>query len=141
MVDQSYILVVDDDPDIRWALQLALSSNGFRVREARHADEALEVMGEEMPDCIVLDVMMRTEIEGFNLARELKSRPETSEVPIIILTSFLDKVRNEGPDKFIDIVGQEWPATWLFEKPVNNKKLIAKIKSAVQGNQKDFSGT
>jgi hypothetical protein len=45
------------------------------------------------------------------------------------LTSFLEKVRGEGPDKFQHILGEEWPAKWLFEKPVDSKKLVEKIKA------------
>jgi hypothetical protein len=45
-----------------------------------------------------------------------------------MLTSFLDKVREEGPGKFEYILGEQWPAHWLFEKPVDSKKLLAKIE-------------
>ena len=50
-----------------------------------------------------------------------------------MLTSFLEKVRAEGPDQFQHILGEEWPAKWLFQKPVDNKKLLEKIKGILGG--------
>jgi hypothetical protein len=44
------------------------------------------------------------------------------------LTSFLEKVRQDGPDQFQHILGEAWPAKWFFEKPVDTKKLLAKIE-------------
>jgi len=44
------------------------------------------------------------------------------------LTSYLEKVRAEGPDQFQHILGEDWLAKWLFEKPVDTKKLLAKLE-------------
>jgi hypothetical protein len=67
------------------------------------------------------------------LAYELKKKPGFKDLPIILLTSFLEKVRQEGPDKFQHITGEEWPARWMFEKPVDTKKLMAKIEGILAG--------
>ena len=128
MVTKGEILLVDDDPDIRDSLQIILENHGYTVRTATNSQQALAAVKVKMPDLMVLDVMMTTETEGFDLAFDLKKREGTENLPIILLTSFLDKVRQDGPEKFHYIMGEQWPAKWMFEKPVNAQKLLAKIE-------------
>ena len=130
---QGEILLVDDDPDLRESLQIILENHGYRVRTAVNGAEALDALKTGRPDLLILDVMMTTETEGFDLAYELKKTAGFEDLPIILLTSFLGKVQKEGPDKFRHIMEEEWPARWLFEKPVDTKKLIAKIEGILAG--------
>jgi two-component system phosphate regulon response regulator PhoB/two-component system alkaline phosphatase synthesis response regulator PhoP/two-component system response regulator VicR len=78
---------------------------------------------------MLLDVMMASDTEGFDLAFRLKEDPEFKDLPIIMLTAFLDKVRTEGAGPFEFIMGEPWPVEWLFEKPLDTKKLLAKIEA------------
>ncbi len=133
MAKKAEILLVDDDPDLRDSLQIILEKKGYSVRTAANGREALEALEVRRPDLMILDIMMTTETEGFDLAYDLKNKPGTNDLPIILLTSFLEKVREEGPDKFQYITGEAWPAKWLFEKPVDTKKLIAKIEGILAG--------
>ena len=127
MTKQYEILVVDDDRDIRDSLKIILEKGGYRVRLAVNGTEALEELRKQVPDLVILDVMMSTDTEGFDLAYELRNSPEYADMPIVLLTSFLEKVRDEGPDEFQHILGEEWPAKWLFEKPVDSGKLLKKL--------------
>ncbi len=127
------ILLVDDDRDLRDSLQVILKEHGFEVRTASNRYEALQAFEQRVPDLLILDVMMTTDTEGFDLAYELKKRPAFRDVPIILLTGFLEKVRSEGPDQFQHIMGRDWPAQWIFEKPVDTKRLIAKIEGILGG--------
>jgi len=133
MSTKGVILVVDDDRDIRDSLSIILEKNGYTVQKAANGREALETLREKMPDIMILDIMMATDTEGFDLAYELKSKPEFENLPIVILTSFLAKVRDEGPEKFQHILGEEWPTKWLFEKPVDPEKLLNKIAGILSG--------
>jgi NADH-quinone oxidoreductase subunit F len=133
MGSKGEILLVDDDPDFRDSLQIILENHGYTVRTASNGTEALEALKAKKPDLMILDVMMATETEGFDLAYDLKKRPGFKDLPIILLTSFLERVRREGPDKFQHITGEEWPARWMFEKPVDTKKLVAKIEGILAG--------
>ncbi|HMK76237.1 MAG TPA: FAD-dependent oxidoreductase [Thermodesulfobacteriota bacterium] len=133
MVTKGEILLVDDDPDFRDSLQIILENHGYTVRTASNGTEALEALKVKKPDLMILDVMMATETEGFDLAYDLKKRPGFKYLPIILLTSFLERVRREGPEKFQHITGEEWPARWMFEKPVDTKKLVAKIEGILAG--------
>jgi two-component system phosphate regulon response regulator PhoB/two-component system alkaline phosphatase synthesis response regulator PhoP/two-component system response regulator VicR len=129
MDKRALILVVDDDPDIRATSQIVLESNGYEVRTASNGREASDILNEIEPDLMLLDVMMASDTEGFDLAFRLKEDPKFRELPIIMLTSFLDKVRTEGPGQFEFILGEQWPVQWLFEKPLDTKKLLAKIEA------------
>ena len=129
MNERTEILVVDDDPDIVDSLRIILESNQYEVRTAANGREAMKALEDHMPDLMILDIMMATDTEGFDLAYKLREDAEFKGIPILILTSFLDKVRQEGPGKFEYILGEQWPAHWLFEKPVDSKKLLAKIEA------------
>ncbi|MEX1298598.1 MAG: response regulator [Desulfotignum sp.] len=132
MTKQPEILVVDDDKDIRDSLKIILEKNGYTVRLASNGKDALQKLSEQKPDLMILDVMMSTDTEGFDLAYALKNRPDFENLPVIIITSFMDKVRNEGPDQFQHIMGETWPVKWLFEKPIDSDRLIKKIAGVLQ---------
>jgi len=123
------ILVVDDDADIRDSLQLILERDGYAVRSAANGSQARDLLAEWQPDLVILDVMMDTDTEGFDVAHELRAGGTLAETPIILLTSFLEKVRETGPEQFQTILGEPWPARWLFEKPIDSAKLLAKIEA------------
>jgi len=133
METKAQILLVDDDPDIRDSLRIILEKNGYEVRTASNGREAMAQLKAEVPDLMLLDVMMTTDTEGFDLAYELRDTPEFKNLPIILLTGFLDKVREEGPDRFQKILGEDWPAHWLLEKPVDTKKLLGKMQTLLGG--------
>lgn len=132
MTKRNEILVVDDDMDIRDSLKIILEKNGYEVRLARNGAEALKELKDQVPDLMILDVMMSTDTEGFDLAYELKNSQEYENLPIILLTSFLEKVREEGPDQFQHILGEEWPAKWLFEKPIDSERLLKKLEGILK---------
>ena len=127
------ILLVDDDRDIRDSIRIILEKNGYTVTTAANGREAVSALEKKKPDLMILDIMMSTDTEGFDLAYELKNQPKFQDLPIIILTSFLEKVRSDGPEAFQNILGEDWPAKWLFEKPVDPKKLMSKIEGILGG--------
>jgi DNA-binding response OmpR family regulator len=128
MGTKAEILLVDDDIDMTDSLRIILESHGYGVRTAADSREALSALGMKVPDLVILDVMMTTEREGFELAHRIRKDPSLEGLPIILLTGFLGKVRDEGPDRFQQILGETWPADWFFEKPVDMKKLLVKIE-------------
>ena len=134
MATKGDILLVDDDRDIRDSLRIILESNGYTVRLASNGKDALEALETELPGLMILDIMMSTDTEGFDLAYALKQKPEFENLPIIILTGFLQKVKEEGPDQYQHILGESWPAKWMFEKPVDTKKLLDKIATILGNN-------
>lgn len=133
MTHQYEILVVDDDKDIRDSLRIILERNGYRVRLAENGTEALKELNTQKPDLMILDVMMSTDTEGFDLAYAVRQTPGLENLPVILLTAFLEKVREEGPDQFQHILGEAWPAKWMFEKPIDSGKLLRKIDGILSG--------
>ncbi len=132
MTQQYEILVVDDDRDIRDSLKIILEKNGYKIRLAENGTGALKELNTQKPDLMILDVMMSTDTEGFDLAYAIKQIPGLENLPVILLTAFLDKVREEGPDRFQHILGEAWPAKWMFEKPIDSGKLLKKLEGILK---------
>src|SRR4030042_2582460 len=86
MATKGEILLVDDDPDIRDSLRIILEKNGYSVRTAANGDEALQALKVKRPALMILDVMMTTDTEGFDLAYDLTNKPGLKDLPIVLLT-------------------------------------------------------
>ena len=82
-------LVVDDEPVLRLLLQKAMEADGFHVTTADCGKAALEVLRQQQPDLLLLDVMM-PDMDGFAVCAELRTRPETAHLPIVMLTALSD---------------------------------------------------
>ena len=81
------ILLVDDDVDIIYVLQAILTKNGYSVITANDKIEGMKKLREEKPDLAILDVMMTTQYEGFEMAKEINDDPELKKIPILMQTS------------------------------------------------------
>lgn len=96
-MDPKRILVVDDEDDIREVASMSLETiSGYAVITARSGVEAIRLAQTEHPDAILLDVMM-PEMDGPSTFRQLQSMPETSSIPVILLTA---KVQANDRAKF-----------------------------------------
>lgn len=124
------ILIVDDDPDIVLATRLSLERAGHRVTSASNGAEGLEKLTAERPDLIILDVMMDTATEGFQLALKLRSRDPASElaayrdIPILMLTA----IHSTTPLRF----GPEedyLPVDDFVDKPIDPDLLVRKVEA------------
>ena len=82
------ILVIDDDRDLVETLRIVLESKDYEVRAAYDGKEGFSRIEEKLPDLIILDVMMATDTEGFDLAFKLQNISEFRDIPILMLTSF-----------------------------------------------------
>ena len=82
----SNILLVEDDPDIRYLVSYKLVRAGFAVREVADGPAALEQARHTPPDLVILDVRM-PRMSGLEVCRELRAAPGTARVPIIMLTA------------------------------------------------------
>jgi two-component system, chemotaxis family, chemotaxis protein CheY len=80
------ILIVDDEPDVRFILRLAFEAAGHVIVEAHHGVAALERVKDSRPDLVVTDIMMPV-LNGLELIRRLRADPETASIPILVLSS------------------------------------------------------
>ena len=122
------ILIIDDDPDITLVVRMTLESAGYEVVEARNGTEGLEVLTTNRPDLVILDVMMDTHTEGFELAIKLRNPDPTSEyarlrdLPILMLTA----IHSTTPLRFepdIDYL----PVELFVDKPIDPDDLLSKV--------------
>jgi len=81
------ILIVDDDPDFVEATRIVLESAGYGVISAADGDEGLRQVKEEQPDLVVLDVIMKTVLDGLHMSQEMANDPEQRSTPILMVTS------------------------------------------------------
>jgi serine/threonine protein kinase len=86
------ILVVDDDPECREYVRRALERTGCRMREAVNGMNALEELGRQPADLVLMDVMMPV-LDGFDATRVLKSRPEWAGLPVVLMSAFPERNR------------------------------------------------
>jgi CheY-like chemotaxis protein len=83
----SKILIVDDDPDFVEATRMVLESAGYSVASAADGDEGLQKVAAEKPDVVILDVIMKTVLDGLNMSQKMADDPEQHDVPILMVTS------------------------------------------------------
>lgn len=117
------ILVVDDDPHIREVISFALEQAGMSPVEAMNGQKALDIVHQENPALIILDVNM-PEVDGFQFCKELR---KTSEVPILFLSS-----RDEEIDR---VVGLEIGGDDYVSKPFSPRELIARVNAILKRNR------
>ncbi len=120
------ILIVDDDPDYVNVLKTILESEQYTVVTAGDRTEGMEKIRAEKPDLTILDVMMSTWQDGFEMSRELKKDAEFKNMPVLMLTA----VEKRSGIGFKSTAGDP---TWLpvdafLDKPVEPQVLLAEIK-------------
>ena len=121
-------LIIDDDPDIVTAVRLTLENAGHQVVAANSGKDGLQKVKAEHPELIILDVMMETHTEGFQLAMKLHSPDPASDlkqfkdIPILMLTA----IHSTTPMRYepdIDYL----PVQLFVDKPIDPDDLIKKV--------------
>lgn len=116
------IMIVDDSPTDTYVLKRMLEKNGFITLTVMNADEGIETAKREKPDLILMDVVMPG-LNGFQATRELTSDPETSRIPIIIVTR-----KNQEVDR---VWGMRQGASNYLTKPVKESSLVELINDTL----------
>jgi len=119
----AHILVVDDEPDISALVAYHLARESYRVRTASSGPEAIRAAELERPDLIVLDLMLPG-MSGLQVLEELRRRPETQEIPVILLTA-----RREEQDR---IAGLRLGADDYVAKPFSPQELILRVGAVLR---------
>jgi CheY-like chemotaxis protein len=117
------ILVVDDNPHNLELILAYLEDLDCRTVAAEGGLEALEVVRNDPPDLVLLDVMM-PKISGFEVCRKLKNNPQTADIPVIMVTALnemgdIERAIQSGTDDFLS-------------KPVNKWELITRVKTMLR---------
>jgi CheY-like chemotaxis protein len=123
------VLMIDDDPEFVEAISNLLDAKGYDVHTASNGQEGVEKAKAEDPDLILLDVMMTTKNEGFNVARELHDDENLKNTPIIIMTG----IRREMNLPFGFEPDEAWlPVKRVLEKPVKPEVLLSAISENIR---------
>lgn len=89
MAKEPYILIVDDDPDILEGITMILESQPYRLATARDGRKCLDLIQQEKPDLLILDLLM-PRMDGWGVIRELRSGPRYANIPIMVLTTVIE---------------------------------------------------
>jgi len=117
------ILIIDDDDDLVEALTTILEAKNYTVARASTGKEGMESLKKQIPDLIVLDIMMESMDEGINVARDIKKNQQWKHIPVIGLSG----INNELPCK-IDTDSEMFPVNSFLEKPVTPDTFIKEIE-------------
>ena len=120
------ILIIDDDPDFVEIAQSVLETRQYRVSCAYNADEGFAKLEEDIPDVIILDIMMGKGAEGFIFARKMRKDPRFAKIPILMLTSMREQTGFEFPGERIH--PKFLPVDEYMEKPFEPQVLLEKIE-------------
>ena len=118
------IMIVEDEQDFAESITMILESAGYEVIWADDGDQCFALLEFEKPDLIIMDVMMRTITEGFNVLYELKSSTEYRTIPVVIVSA-IDKHTGFSIDKNF-IKAEEY-----LGKPLNPEVLLNTVKRLI----------
>jgi len=124
-MEKRKILIVDDDVDLCDSLKAILERVGYAAVTAGSRSEGMDKIRTERPDLIILDVMMDTWHDGFEMSRELKSDPQFRDTPILMLTSIEERTG-------VGFKSSAGDPTWLpvdrfLDKPADPEVLLAEV--------------
>ncbi len=123
---KSTIMVVDDNPDIVTIVKTILEVKGYGVQSAYSGQEVFNLLGEQKPDLIILDIMM-PEMDGLKVLTRLKGDAGTASIPVILLTA---KVQYEDIQR-----GYKMGADYYITKPFTSTQLMTGIKLLLTKDQ------
>jgi len=121
------VLIVDDEPNIVLSLKFLMTQGGFEVRTARSGEEALAALAEQVPDLVLLDVMM-PKPDGYEVCQKIRSTPEWRDTAVIMLTARGRDVEREK--------GLAMGADDYVTKPFATRELVAKVHAILNERKK-----
>lgn len=131
-MNKELIMIVEDEKDIREVLAYNLEREGYKVQTAADGKQALKLIQENVPDLVLLDLML-PKIDGLEVCKRLKEDPETVAIPIIMVTA-------KGEESDI-VLGLELGADDYMVKPFSPKELLARVKAVIRRRELQDEGT
>ena len=120
------ILVVEDEPDIRKLVQYNLVQERFKVLEAEDGEQALKILQRDKPSLVILDLMLPG-LSGLELCKILRERPQTAQLPILMLTAKAGEA-----DK---VIGLEMGADDYLVKPFSPREMVARVRAILRRSE------
>ena len=113
------ILVVDDDPYILMSLEFLMKKNGYDVMVARNGTEALDIVEKQIPDIVLLDIMM-PDVDGYEICRHIKKTAKLKHTKVVFMSA---KSKEADIQK-----GYDLGAALYITKPFSTRELVKQIK-------------
>jgi len=124
------IFLIDDDEDLLRSFQVILESKGFDVLTSSDGTDCFLILKNHSPDLLVLDVMMKTDFEGYYLLQEIKKDPQYRKMPVILLTGMKDHI---GVDFFSSVEDKSlFPNVRYQDKPIYSHLLVEMIEEMLE---------
>ena len=128
MQEKPSILIVDDDPDILDGILVILETQDYHLRTARDGVICLELLAEEKPDLLILDLLM-PRMDGWGVIREVRSQPQFSDMPIMVLTTVIEDASRR---RYELETGVSMDIQAYIEKPAKPTQLLEQIEKHLQ---------
>ena len=123
------VLLVDDDKDFVESNKELLEAKNFKIFVAYNGKDGLEMAKKVRPNLMVLDVMMATNTEGFEVSRKIPQTPELKNMPILLVTG----IRREMNLPFSFEPDETWlPVDSVMEKPIDPSKFVEAVKTKIR---------
>jgi len=129
------VLVVEDEPDVRYFLETVLEDAGYKVKSAADGQAAWEMIQEEPPDFISLDLVLPKK-SGHRLLRDIRKDKALAKIPVLIVTAHADDDLGKGPEGVLDGILAEGPGKYL-RKPVKPIDYIRCINEALDVEEQE----
>ena len=126
-----HILVVDDEKDIVDLIAYNLEKEGFSISRAHDGETALKMIWSDKPDLVILDLMLPG-VQGLDICKLVRKKPETADLPIIMLTAKSDEIDR--------VLGLEFGADDYITKPFSVRELVARIRAVLRRAKPAYAG-
>lgn len=127
MSEQKRLLMIDDDPDFVAGLRSILEKAGYEVDVAYNPKDGFEVLENDPPDLLLLDIMMGRGAEGIMMARKIGKDPVLREIPILIITGIREQIAFLFPGE--PVHPRFVPVDEIVEKPVDPDFLLRRVEA------------
>ena len=123
MAEQKKILIIDDEEDIQKLLKIRLQQENFNVAVAEDGDVGIKMAEQELPDMILLDIMM-PRMDGYTCLKEIRKLPKTRDIPVLMLSG-------KEEEKVKDLFAFQKISVYI-EKPFELDNLVSKVKDILK---------
>jgi DNA-binding response OmpR family regulator len=133
-LDVAKILVIDDDPDFLLAVKMALDAHDLEMETATTPEEGISKVLSVKPDLVILDVMMPTGYEGFDVARQIREKHKLIDLPILVLSSIHST--KKVPYRFAP--NEDYlPVDVFLDKPIEPEQIVHMIQEMLGERRED----
>lgn len=129
-MNKSKILLIDDDTDLLASTKLFLQNQNYEVETANNTKTGLQILKVFKPDVVILDIIMDTNLEGFNFLNDLKSDDYLKNIPVVMNTSMAQAIGVNMRSAIEDT--DNFPGTRFVEKSGDWDELLKAIKELLQ---------